>query len=94
MLPISSTAKVLVTGPNSNSMRTLNGGWSYSWQGEKTEMFASKYNTIYRESIASIVKEVDLLYKKEIYVFQAMNLEFWWFDIETRRAYFLAPHWF
>ncbi len=47
MLPISSTAKVLVTGPNSNSMRTLNGGWTYSWQGEKTEMFASKYNTIY-----------------------------------------------
>jgi beta-glucosidase len=47
MLPIPSTAKVLVTGPNSNSMRTLNGGWSYSWQGEKTEMFASKYNTIY-----------------------------------------------
>lgn len=47
VLPISSTAKVLVTGPNSNSMRTLNGGWSYSWQGEKTEMFASKYNTIY-----------------------------------------------
>lgn len=47
ILPISSTAKVLVTGPNSNSMRTLNGGWSYSWQGEKTEMFASKYNTIF-----------------------------------------------
>lgn len=47
ILPISSTAKVLVTGPNSNSMRTLNGGWSYSWQGEKTEMFASKHNTIY-----------------------------------------------
>ncbi len=47
VLPISSTSKVLVTGPNSNSMRTLNGGWSYSWQGEKTEMFASKYNTIY-----------------------------------------------
>ena len=36
----------MVTGPNSNSMRTLNGGWSYSWQGEKTEQFASKYNTI------------------------------------------------
>ena len=46
ILPLSSSAKILVTGPNSNSMRTLNGGWSYSWQGEKTEQFASKYNTI------------------------------------------------
>jgi beta-glucosidase len=28
-------------------MRTLNGGWSYSWQGEKVEEFAAQYNTIY-----------------------------------------------
>ena len=26
-------------------MRTINGGWSYSWQGEKTEEFAQGYNT-------------------------------------------------
>jgi len=38
---------VLVTGPNANSMRTLNGGWSYSWQGDKVERFAGKYNTIF-----------------------------------------------
>lgn len=46
ILPLKKTAKLLVTGPNANSMRTLNGGWSYSWQGEKVEDFASKYNTI------------------------------------------------
>ena len=46
VLPLKKTAKVLVTGPNANSMRTLNGGWSYSWQGEKTEEFAGKYHTI------------------------------------------------
>jgi beta-glucosidase len=46
LLPISTKSKVLVTGPNANNMRCLNGGWSYSWQGEKTEMFASKYNNI------------------------------------------------
>ena len=28
-------------------MRTLNGAWTYSWQGEKTDKFAEKYNTIY-----------------------------------------------
>ena len=28
-------------------MRTLNGAWTYSWQGEKTDKFAKKYNTLY-----------------------------------------------
>ncbi|MBC7653408.1 MAG: glycoside hydrolase family 3 C-terminal domain-containing protein [Oligoflexus sp.] len=46
ILPLKKTAKLLITGPNANSMRTLNGGWTYSWQGEKVEDFASKYNTI------------------------------------------------
>jgi beta-glucosidase len=46
ILPLSKTTKVLVTGPNANSMRTLNGGWSYSWQGEKTERYTEKFNTI------------------------------------------------
>ncbi|MFV0392104.1 MAG: glycoside hydrolase family 3 N-terminal domain-containing protein [Paludibacteraceae bacterium] len=45
-LPIKIGSRVLVTGPNANSMRTLNGGWSYSWQGEKVEEFAEQYNTI------------------------------------------------
>lgn len=46
ILPISKTARVLVAGPNANSMRSLNGGWSYSWQGEKVEEFAQGYSTI------------------------------------------------
>jgi beta-glucosidase len=46
ILPISNSAKVLVTGPNANSMRSLNGGWTYTWQGEKTDLYAKKYNTI------------------------------------------------
>lgn len=45
-LPLKKGAKLLVTGPNSNSMRTLNGGWTYSWQGEKVEEFAANYHTI------------------------------------------------
>ena len=45
-LPFHANAKVLVTGPNANSMRTLNGGWTYSWQGERTDEYAAKYNTI------------------------------------------------
>ncbi|NLI72714.1 MAG: beta-glucosidase [Bacteroidales bacterium] len=46
ILPLKQGARILVTGPNANSMRTLNGGWSYSWQGEKVEEFAQDYNTI------------------------------------------------
>lgn len=46
ILPLKKGIKIFVTGPNSNSMRTLNGGWSYSWQGEKVEEFTKAYNTI------------------------------------------------
>ncbi len=46
VLPLKKGSKVLVTGPNANSMRTLNGGWTYSWQGEKADEFAKDYNTI------------------------------------------------
>lgn len=46
ILPLKRDAKILVTGPNANSMRALNGGWSYSWQGEKVDEFAMDYNTI------------------------------------------------
>ena len=46
LLPLAKGKRILVTGPNANSMRTLNGGWSYTWQGEQTDSFASGYNTI------------------------------------------------
>ena len=46
ILPLSTGKKLLITGPNANSMRTLNGGWSYSWQGDKADICATQYNTI------------------------------------------------
>lgn len=45
-LPLKKNAKVLVTGPNANSIRTLNGGWTYTWQGDRTDEYGAKYNTI------------------------------------------------
>jgi beta-glucosidase len=45
ILPLKQGVKVLVTGPNANSMRAMNGAWSYSWQGEKTAQFTEQYNT-------------------------------------------------
>ncbi|MEH0156013.1 glycoside hydrolase family 3 N-terminal domain-containing protein [Limibacter armeniacum] len=46
ILPLKEGTKILVTGPNADNMRTLNGGWSYSWQGEKVHEFSGKYQTI------------------------------------------------
>lgn len=47
VLPIAKGKKLLVCGPNANSMRALNGGWSYTWQGSGSEPFTSAYHTIY-----------------------------------------------
>jgi beta-glucosidase len=52
ILPIKGNPKILITGPNGNNMRTLNGAWTYSWQGDLTDRFAGDYNTIY-ESFAN-----------------------------------------
>ena len=46
-LPLKHGKKILLTGPNANQMRCLDGGWSYTWQGHRTDEFAGKYNTIY-----------------------------------------------
>lgn len=46
LLPIAKGKKVLLTGPNANSMRTLNGGWSYTWQGSNADHLSKQYNTI------------------------------------------------
>ena len=47
ILPLQQGKKILLTGPNANQMRCLDGGWSYTWQGHRTDEFAGKYNTIY-----------------------------------------------
>ena len=47
ILPLAKGKKILLTGPNANQMRCLNGGWSYTWQGSRAEDLSEKYNTIY-----------------------------------------------
>ena len=61
VLPLKKNIKVLVTGPNANSMRTLNGGWTYSWQGDKTEEYAGKYNTIL-EAVQNEIGKANVTY--------------------------------
>jgi beta-glucosidase len=49
ILPLKKDIRILLTGPNADNMRTLNGGWSYTWQGHGAAYpkFTEKYNTIY-----------------------------------------------
>lgn len=47
VLPIKEGTKILLCGPNANSIRTLNGGWSYTWQGSDEKKYVKNYNTIY-----------------------------------------------
>lgn len=69
ILPLAKGKKLLVTGPNANSMRTLNGGWSYSWQGDKADLCAGDYNTILealtnKYGADNVVYEAGVTYKQ------------------------------
>ena len=70
ILPLAKNTKILLTGPNANSMRCLNGGWSYTWQGHLADRFAGQYNTIY-EALCNkfgkknVVLEQGVTYKPE-----------------------------
>ena len=59
VLPIAKGKRILVTGPNANTMRALNGGWSYTWQGIDDPMFHEQYNTIY-EALRNTFANVEL----------------------------------
>ena len=64
LLPLKGTERMLVTGPNANSLRALNGGWSYRWQGAADE-FAPQYNTILealKERFRSVTYEPGVVY--------------------------------
>ena len=47
ILPLAPGTKVLVTGPNANSVRSLNGGWSNTWQGCNEPHYVERFNTIF-----------------------------------------------
>jgi len=81
-LPIRANAKVLVAGPNANSMRTLNGGWTYTWQGERTDEYGTQYNTIVEAlrnklDAANVIFEEGVVYKMKGKFFEdsVVNIE-------------------
>lgn len=67
ILPLQHGKKILLTGPNANQMRCLDGGWSYTWQGHRADEFAGKYNTIYEAFCNEYGKENVILNQGVIY---------------------------
>lgn len=57
LLPLPKGTKILLTGPNANRMRCLNGGWTYSWQGKGADELAGSYNTVYEALCNKFGKE-------------------------------------
>lgn len=50
VLPLKKGTKIFVCGPNSNNFRPMNGGWTYTWQGNKTDEICRElggYKTFY-----------------------------------------------
>lgn len=48
ILPLAKTTKVLVTGPTSDSLISLNNGWTYVWQGSEESLYPKDRHTIRR----------------------------------------------
>lgn len=67
ILPLQHGKKILLTGPNANQMRCLDGGWSYTWQGHRADEFAGKYNTIYEAFCKEYGKENVILNQSVTY---------------------------
>jgi beta-glucosidase len=54
VLPLAKTAKVLVTGPTSDSLISLNNGWTYVWQGSEESLYPKDRHTIRRAIEAKV----------------------------------------
>ena len=76
ILPLAKGTKILLAGPNANSMRCLNGGWSYSWQGHLADEFAGAYNTIY-EALCNKYGKENIIYEPGV-TYAPYKNDNWW----------------
>ena len=76
ILPLAKGTKILLAGPNANSMRCLNGGWSYSWQGHLADQCAGAYNTIY-ESLCNKYGKENIIYEPGM-TYAPYKNDNWW----------------
>ena len=76
ILPLAKGTKILLAGPNANSMRCLNGGWSYSRQGHLADQCAGAYNTIY-ESLCNKYGKENIIYEPGV-TYAPYKNDNWW----------------
>ena len=76
ILPLAKGTRILLAGPNANSMRCLNGGWSYSWQGHLADQCAGAYNTIY-ESLCNKYGKENIIYEPGV-TYAPYKNDNWW----------------
>ena len=76
ILPLAKGTKILLAGPNANSMRCLNGGWSYSWQGHRADECAQAYNTIY-EALCNKFGKENIIYEPGV-TYAPYKNDNWW----------------
>ena len=76
ILPLAKGTKILLAGPNANSMRCLNGGWSYSWQGHLADLCAGAYNTIY-EALCNKYGKENIIYEPGV-TYAPYKNDNWW----------------
>ncbi len=76
ILPLPKNARILVTGPNANTMRALNGGWSYTWQGSGSERYTTNYSTILQAIEAKVGKR-NVVFKEGV---RYDNASYYWVD--------------
>lgn len=86
LLPLKQGTKILLAGPNANSMRCLNGGWSYSWQGHRADEFAGAYNTIY-EALCNKFGKDNITYEPGV-TYATYKNDNWWEEnpVEIEKA--------
>lgn len=80
ILPLCKGTKILLSGPNANSMRCLNGGWSYSWQGHRADEFAGAYHTIY-EALCDKFGTQNIVYEPGV-TYAPYKNDNWWEENE------------
>jgi len=66
-LPLAKNKKIVVVGPTANSKTSLNGCWSYTWQGTDAQYFEAEDLTVFEaiKGKAGVSSNVKLLTEKE-----------------------------
>ncbi|MCX8056201.1 MAG: glycoside hydrolase family 3 C-terminal domain-containing protein [Ignavibacteria bacterium] len=73
ILPLKKNIKVFVTGPTSNKLSPLNGGWTITWQGNEESLYPQEKSTIL-EAIQQKIGSKNVLFEEGVSFDKELNL--------------------